>query len=79
MTRVFHVWPYGRFIKIQSNLRKKTLHRTNEGSNFLEGWFSNRVNVRYPIQFRKEGQPSIKKTPIFPQEQTHPSRLVTIA
>ena len=37
-------------------LRKK-LHRTNQSSNFLRGSFSNRDNVRNPIQFRGEGQP----------------------
>ena len=30
----------------------KKLHRTNEGSNFLGNSFSNRGNVRAPIQFR---------------------------
>ena len=54
MTTVFHVWPYGRFIEIQSNLRRKKLHRTNQGSNFLGGSFSNRDNVRAPIPFRRE-------------------------
>ena len=54
MTTVFHTWPYGRFIEIESNLRGKKLHRTNQGSNFLGGIFSNRDNVRAPIQFRKE-------------------------
>ena len=42
MTTVFHTWPYGRFIEIQNNLRRKKLHRTNPGSNFLGGSFSNR-------------------------------------
>ena len=32
MTTVFHTWSYGRFIEIQSNLRRKRLHRTNQGS-----------------------------------------------
>ena len=27
MTTVFHAWPYGRLINIQSNLRRKKLHR----------------------------------------------------
>ena len=34
-----------RFIEIQSNLRRKKLHRTNKGSNFLGGIFSNTNNV----------------------------------
>ena len=28
MTTVFHTWAYGRFIEIQSNIRRKKLHRT---------------------------------------------------
>ena len=57
MTAAFHTWLYDRFIEIQSNLRTKKFHRTNQGSNFLGGSFSNRDNVRAPIQFRKESQP----------------------
>ena len=72
MTTVFHAWPYGRFIEIQSNLRRKKLHRTNQGSNFLGGSFSNRDNIRAPIQFGEESQPSILNI-VFPQEQIHPS------
>ena len=49
-------WPYGRFIEIQINLRRKELHRTNQGSNFLGGTFSNGDNVRAPIQFGRESQ-----------------------
>ena len=36
MTTVFHARPYGRFIEIQSNLWRKKLHSTNQGSIFLE-------------------------------------------
>ena len=57
MATVFHTWAYGRFIEIQSNLRRKKLHRTNQRSNFLGDSFSNRDNVRAPIPFRREGQP----------------------
>ena len=57
MTVAFHTWLYGRFIEIKSNLRRKKLHRMNQGSNFLGGSFSNRDNVRSPIQFRRESQP----------------------
>ena len=56
MTTVFHAWPHGRFIEIQSNLRRKKLHKTNQSSNFLGGGFSNRDNVRAPIQFERESQ-----------------------
>ena len=57
MTTVLHAWPYDRFIEIQNNLRIKKLHRTNQGYNFLGGDFSNRDNVRTPIQLRRESQP----------------------
>ena len=36
MTTVFHTWPYGRFIEILSNLRRKKLHRTIIAAIFLE-------------------------------------------
>ena len=52
MTIVFHARPYGRFKEIKSSLRRKKLHRTNQGSNFLGGSLSNRDNVGAPIQFR---------------------------
>ena len=29
VTKVFHTWAYGRLIVIQSNLRRKKLHKTN--------------------------------------------------
>ena len=62
MKTVFHVWMYGRFMEIQSNLRrkkegKKTPKRRKEDSKFLGGTLSNRDNVRAPSQFRREGQP----------------------
>ena len=43
----------GRFMK--ENLRRKKLHRTNQGYRFVRGRFSNRGNVR-TFQFRKERQ-----------------------
>ena len=49
----------GKFIELQSNLGRKKLHRANQDSNFLEGSFSNRDNLRVPIQFRRESQPSV--------------------
>ena len=45
MTTVFHALPYNTFIEIQSNLRRKTLHRTNKD------------NIRALIQFRRKRQP----------------------
>ena len=66
MKTVFHAWPYGGFIEIQSNLRREKLRRTNQGCNFLGGSFSNRANVRAPIQFRRERQlQHLKKTDPF--------------
>ena len=65
LSTVFHAWPYGRFIKIHSNLRRKKRHRTNQGSNFFGGSFSNRDNVRAPIQFRRIRQPQHLKRWIF--------------
>ena len=44
MTTVFHGSLCGRFIEIQSNLRRKKLHITNQGFNFHVGSFSNRDN-----------------------------------
>ena len=57
MTTEFHEWLCDRFIEIQKNLWGKKLHRTNQGSNFLGGSFSNRDNARAQIQFRRESQP----------------------
>ena len=65
MTAAFHVWLYGRFIEIQSNLKRKTLHRTNQGCNFLGGSFRNRRNVRAPFQLRKKSQSQHLKIRIF--------------
>ena len=65
MTTVFHAWPCGRFVEIQSNLRRNKLHRTNQGSNFVGGSFSNKDNVRTPIQFRRESQPQHLKRLFF--------------
>ena len=61
MTTVFHARSYGRFIEIQSNLRRKKPHRTNQGSNFVGGSFSNRDNVRAPIYFQEKVNPNILK------------------
>ena len=35
MTAVFYTWSDDRFIEIQSNLRRKELHRINQGTIFL--------------------------------------------
>ena len=65
MTKVFHVWSYGSFIEIHSNLRRKKLYRMNHGPNFLGDNFSNRDNVRASIQFRRESQPQHLKIWFF--------------
>ena len=57
MTTVFHAWPYGRVIDIQSNFRRNKLYRTNQGNNLLGDTFSNRDNIRPPIQFWRGDQP----------------------
>ena len=71
MTKVFHAWRYGIFIKIQSNLRIKKLNRTNQGSNFLGGTFSNSDNVEPQSNLEEKVNSSILKDD-FPQEQTYP-------
>ena len=57
MATVFHARPYGRFIKIQGNLTRKKLQRTNQSSSFIGVSFSNRDNISAPIQFRREKLP----------------------
>ena len=41
--------PYGRFVEIHSNLRRKKHHKMNQGSNFLGGSFNNRDSLGAPI------------------------------
>ena len=55
MTTVFYAWLYGRFIEIQSNLRREKLHRMKQGSNLCS--FSNKNSVTAPIQIKRESQP----------------------
>ena len=45
MTTVFHARSYGRFMEIQSNLSRKKLHTSNQGSNFLGDSFSDRDKI----------------------------------
>ena len=72
MTAVFHARLSGRFIEIQSNFRRKKLHGSNQDPNFLRDSYSNRDNVRTPIQFKRESQFEhlkrwffLKNTPIY--------------
>ena len=57
MATVLHTQVCGRFIEMQSKVKRKKLHRMNQGSNFLRCNFSNKDNVEAPIQFRRESQP----------------------
>ena len=57
MTTVFHARTYGRFIETQSNLRRKKLHRTNQGSNFLGSSLSNKDNVIFFRAFEAVASP----------------------
>ena len=57
MTTVFHARPHGKFIETHNNLRRKKVHRANQGTDFLGGSFSNEENVVASIQFRRERQP----------------------
>ena len=54
MTTVFYTRLYGKFIKMTSSFRRKKLHRTNQGFNFLGDSFGNEDNTRAPIQFWRE-------------------------
>ena len=59
----------GRLIEIQSVQRYRNVIRTNRGSNFLRGSFSNRDNVRAPIKYRRERQPQHLKRWFFLQKR----------
>ena len=56
MTTVFHARPYGRFIEIGSNFRKRKLYRMSQGQIFLGDSFRNGHDVSAQIQFRRENQ-----------------------
>ena len=77
MATIFHAWPYGRFIEIQNNLRRKKLHRTTQCSNFLGSNSSNRDNVTAPSQLRRESQPQHLKS--YFSSKTDPSVFTSIA
>ena len=50
----------------------KKLHRMNQVSNFCEGSFSNRDNVRAPIQYKKEKQSKrLKRLFFFKNKLAH--------
>ena len=77
MATVFHARLHGRFMEIQSNLRRKKLHRTNQDSNFLGGSFSNIDYVRALIQFRRKRKLHYLKNDF--SSRTDPSIFTSIA
>ena len=56
MKTVRHARRQGRFLEIKGNLKKKKIHITNPGSDFLGGSLSSRDNVRVPTKIRKARQ-----------------------
>ena len=76
MTTAFHAWLYGRFIEIQSNVRRKELYGTNQGSNFLGGSFHNRVQEPQ-FNLEESVNPSILKDAF--SLRTDPSIFTSIA
>ena len=62
MTTVFHARQCGRFIELQSSLRKKKLHRANQGFNFPRGSSSSNIdNVGAPISLEEKENSIILK------------------
>ena len=68
---------YTTFKEIQSNLRRKKLHRANQSSNFLRDSFNIRNNLRAPIQVRREVNCSIFNDDFY--SRTDPSIFTSIA
>ena len=64
MTTVFHARSFGRFPEIKNSLRKKKVHKTNQGFKFFGDSASIKDNVSAPIQFRKKDGPRILKDDI---------------
>ena len=63
MTIVFHAWSYGRFIEIQSNLRRKNCHSTNQGPKFLGGSLA--IEITQELQSKRKSTPASLKI-LFP-------------
>ena len=76
MTTVFHAWSPGRLVKMQSNLRRMKLHRTNQGSNFLGGSFINRDNARAQSNLEEKVNSRILIKDYF-SSRTDPSNLTS--
>ena len=79
MTTVFHAKPYGGLIEIQSNLRRKKLHRMNQGLKRLGENFSNRDDFRSPIQTRRKRQPQHLENELSSKTNLNESTEVTNA
>ena len=60
----FHAMPYGRSEETKKHSSMK-LHATNQSFNFLGANFSNRDNIRAPIQFRREILPQYLQKPFL--------------
>ena len=65
LTIVFHARPDGRLKETKRNLRGKKHDRTNQDSNFLNDQFSNRDNVKAPIQFKSKRKSHYLKIPFL--------------
>ena len=76
MTLVFHAWLCGRFIEIQSNLRRKKLHKTNLGS-FLIGVLAIEIMQKSQSNLEETVNPSILKDDF--SARRHPSIFTSIA
>ena len=72
MIPVFQAWLCVRFIEIKSNLRRKKVHRTNQGSNFLGGQF-----WQYRSNLEEKVNPSMLKVDF--SSRTDPSIFALIA
>ena len=77
MTTVFHAGVYGRFIEIQSNVKKKKLHRVNQGSIFLVDNFNNRDMYKFQSNYEENVNPIILKD-VF-SSRTDSSMFISIA
>ena len=61
MATIFQARPYGRFLDIKCNCKRKKLDGTNQGSTYLGGRFINRDNVRSQLNLVEKVNPNILK------------------
>ena len=69
MTTVHHAMPHGKFTKIQRNLRRHKVHRTNHAPIFLDPVLE--IEIMQEPQSNLEENPTPESYNMFPQEQTH--------